>query len=71
MSWQYYTTDSHTLKEKTSAWAPNANKVLTRVPIVSTQNVPRLEKVNSKVTAKTTLERNWYFLPKRDLSIKI
>ena len=32
MSWQYYTTDSHTLKEKTSAWAPNANKVLTRVP---------------------------------------
>ena len=33
MSWQYYTMDSHTLKEKTSAWAPNANKVLTRVPM--------------------------------------
>ena len=31
MSWQYYTTDSHNLKEKTSAWAPNANKALTRV----------------------------------------
>ena len=29
MSWQYYTMESHTLKEKTSAWAPNENKALT------------------------------------------
>ena len=29
MSWQYYTTDSHTLRDKMSAWAPNANKELT------------------------------------------
>ena len=33
MSWQYYTIDSHTLKDKTLAWAPNANKALTRVPM--------------------------------------
>ena len=33
MSWKYYTTDSHTLKEKTFAWAPNATKALTRVPM--------------------------------------
>ena len=33
MSWQYYTTESHTLKEKNSAWAPNENKALTRVPM--------------------------------------
>ena len=33
MSWQYYTMDSHTLKDKMSAWAPNADKALTRVPM--------------------------------------
>ena len=33
MSWQYYTMDSHTLKEKMSAWTPKADKALTRVPM--------------------------------------
>ena len=33
MSWEYYRMDSHTLKEKMSAWSPNANRALTRVPM--------------------------------------
>ena len=35
---------------------------------VITQNIPKVVKGNLKVTAKTTLERNWLFFPKRDLS---
>ena len=35
---------------------------------VSTQNIPKVVKGNLKVTAKTTLERNWLFFLERDLS---
>ena len=35
---------------------------------VITQNIPKVVKCNLKVTAKTTLERNWLFFPERDLS---
>ena len=38
---------------------------------VSTQNVPKVVKGKLQGNSKTTLERNWYFLPERDLSINI